>query len=58
MMVAMVVAQHDQIALSLEPEPRVPAMVHFEPIIVATQVAGVPGLLERQRPHPFPGRCP
>ena len=53
-MVAMAVAaQHNQAALPLEAEPLMRPAVNFELLSAGAEIAGMAGLLERQRPDPI-----
>ena len=51
-----IVTQHDQIALPFEAEAFVRAVVDLPPIVMSTEIADVPGLLERQCAYPLPVR--
>lgn len=52
-----VCAQDDQVALPLKTDALVRSVMHFEPVIVRAEVAGVSGLLKRQQPDTLPMIC-
>lgn len=48
--------EHDQVALSLEPETLVRPVMHLQSFAVAAEIARVPGLFQGQPSHPLPMR--